>query len=157
MPQNDQIFESTFELYLNFLWKSQSRLLILAFYSTISSFSADFLLTFIHFLCRLQKSFLAILIVLRPKFNNLKVNVMNKMNRSSSSRRNKTLLNDESSSWIGNYPLPPRQTNLSNSYLESNKENNSLFQSISERNFPVQTKERLNSEFDSNDINLQFY
>lgn len=65
---------------------------------------------------------------------------MKKMNRSQSSYRQcKTLLSDEDSdSWAGRLPRagPTRQQpNLVNSFLDANKENNSLYQSISERNF----------------------
>jgi hypothetical protein len=62
---------------------------------------------------------------------------MKKMNRSQSSYRPpKTILNDDSDSWLTRVPTKQQsKQNMVNSFLEENKENNSLFQSISERNF----------------------
>ncbi len=71
---------------------------------------------------------------------------MKKMNRSQSSYRQiKTLITEEDQDqMLGKYAsknYATRNPNLaSNSFIETNKENNSLFQSISERNF--MTKER---------------
>lgn len=78
---------------------------------------------------------------------------MKKMNRSQSSYRQcKTLINeDDSDSWISklhsrNNSRP--QLNIANSYIEANKENNSLFQSVSERNFPTSKSIEKVAEFD---------
>ena len=79
---------------------------------------------------------------------------MKKMNRSQSSYRQcKTLINedDSDSSWIGN--LHSRQNsrpqlNIAHSYIDPNKENNSLFQSVSERNFPTSSTTKQRSESD---------
>lgn len=60
------------------------------------------------------------------------------MNRSQSSYRHpKTFLpEDNDSSWLSRVPSKQQsKQNMVNSFLEENKENNSLFQSISERNF----------------------
>ena len=59
------------------------------------------------------------------------------MNRSQSSyRQQKSVINDDGDSWVSRVPTKQQsKTNMVNSFLEDNKENNSLFQSISERNF----------------------
>jgi hypothetical protein len=64
------------------------------------------------------------------------INVMKKMNRSQSSYRQcKTLINEDDDSWVGKFPprqqVPKQSANLVNSFLDANKENNSLYQSIS--------------------------
>jgi hypothetical protein len=71
---------------------------------------------------------------------------MKKMNRSQSSYRQcKTLITEEDSdnlvSKYANKHYPSRNPNAgSNSFIETNKENNSLFQSISERNFGTKAR-----------------
>ena len=71
---------------------------------------------------------------------------MKKMNRSQSSHR-RAVLTEEGDSWIGDNSvlqrLPKGQSCLLNPYPDSNKENNSLFQSISERNFDQKPKTKL--------------
>jgi hypothetical protein len=77
---------------------------------------------------------------------------MKKMNRSQSSYRQcKTLIAEEdndniASKYVGKH-FPARNPNTSNSFIETNKENNSLFQSISERNFATKPREEV-SEFE---------
>jgi hypothetical protein len=78
---------------------------------------------------------------------------MKKMNRSQSSYRQcKTLIaEEEGDNLVSKYAskhFPARHpTNTSNSFIETNKENNSLFQSISERNFATKPREEI-SEFE---------
>lgn len=70
---------------------------------------------------------------------------MKKANRSQSSYRQcKTILNeDDSDSFLGKFASKPlaRNVGIGSSILDPNKENNSLFQSISERNFGTKNKD----------------
>lgn len=75
------------------------------------------------------------------------------MNRSQSSYRQcKTLITEEEgdtllSKYASKQYFPARNpTNASNSFIETNKENNSLFQSVSERCYVIKPKEEV-SEF----------
>jgi uncharacterized protein YegL len=74
---------------------------------------------------------------------------MKKMNRSQSSYRQcKTLLNeDDSDTWANKYANRHNNSrnnlNIANSFIDANKENNSLYQSISERNFDTKSREKV--------------
>jgi len=74
---------------------------------------------------------------------------MKKMNRSQSSYRQcKTLVAEEDAEHSKySKHFPTRNPNTSNSFIENNKENNSLFQSISERNFNIKPRGEV-SEFE---------
>lgn len=77
---------------------------------------------------------------------------MKKMNRSQSSYRQcKTLINEEDAGdWLNKYASRQQSRNnlnLAHSYIDGNKENNSLYQSISERNFQTKSTEKV-TEFD---------
>lgn len=74
---------------------------------------------------------------------------MKKMNRSQSSYRQcKTLLNeDDSDTWANKYANRHNNSrnnlNIASSFIDANKENNSLYQSISERNFDTKSREKV--------------
>lgn len=78
---------------------------------------------------------------------------MKKMNRSQSSYRNcKTLITEEDQQahipkYGGKNYATRLPNNVTNSFIEMNKENNSLFQSISERNFVSKSRDQI-SEFE---------
>lgn len=85
---------------------------------------------------------------------------MKKMNRSQSSYRQcKTLITEEDHENLPKYAskhFPTRHPNAaSNSFIETNKENNSLFQSISERNFVTKPQEI--SEFEVGREDAKFW
>jgi hypothetical protein len=87
---------------------------------------------------------------------------MKKMNRSQSSYRQcKTLITeDDNENLISKYASKnynSRNPNAaSNSFIETNKENNSLFQSISERNFVMKGREEV-SEFEAGKDEPKFW